>query len=330
MTPSPPPTHQLLDAYPRVRARSVVEASERVGRLFSPHRLELRGDAASLDVRHNRFQLCELSINVLNYGTEVLIDPGERGDFFLVQLPLQGLARLSTGRCEIELDSRTLSVLQPQTRSRMTWSGDCSMILVQVPRASVVQRAERWDLPAPLRMAHTRPRDDAAVGGWWQAVLDITHNIDRLGDTWLRQPAAAAAVEELLLSAFTTLLQEPQGDAAASRGADARCLRRARDFIVSHADRALTLEEIARHACVSPRTLEAVFRRNGHPAPLAYARLHRLQQVHERLRAARAEGQPVNVTQVALEHGFVHMGRFAAQYRSRFGVPPSHTLRASH
>ena len=35
------------------------------------------------------------------------------------------------------------------------------------------------------------------------------------------------------------------------------------------------------------------------------------------------QGQPMRVTDVALSHGFVHMGRFAAQYRARYGVSPS-------
>jgi len=33
------------------------------------------------------------------------------------------------------------------------------------------------------------------------------------------------------------------------------------------------------------------------------------------------------VTDVALEHGFVHMGRFAGYYKQRFGCSPSATLR---
>jgi AraC-like DNA-binding protein len=321
------PGRQLLDAFARVRTRSADEASERIGRIFSPHRLEVRGDAHSMDVRHNRFQLCDVSINVLRYGTEVLIDPGERGDFYMVQLPLQGCGRLSTGRCEIELDPHTLSVLQPQTRSRMTWSGDCTMILVQVPTASVAQRVAQWDLPGRIRLADARSREDSAVGGWWQAVLDLTHNIDRFGDTWLRQPAAAAAVEELLLSAFTTLLQEPDAACSGPRRGDERCMRQAREYIEAHGDRVLTLAEIARHACVSPRTLEAVFKRHGEPSPLAFARRHRLQQVHDRLREAWMHGREVNVSQVAMAHGFLHLGRFAAQYREQYGVPPSQTLR---
>lgn len=44
---------------------------------------------------------------------------------------------------------------------------------------------------------------------------------------------------------------------------------------------------------------------------------------------ARRAGRTLSVTDVALEHGFVHMGRFAAQYRQRFGCTPSRTLRTA-
>jgi transcriptional regulator GlxA family with amidase domain len=38
-------------------------------------------------------------------------------------------------------------------------------------------------------------------------------------------------------------------------------------------------------------------------------------------------GPDANVTAVAMRHGFVHLGRFSAQYRVAFGELPSATLR---
>lgn len=325
---SPIAAPQLLDAYPLVRSCSVADASERIGRAFSRHRLELRGGA--LDVRHNQLRLNDVSLNVLRYGAEVRIDPGERGDFYLVQLPLAGSAELASGDRRVHVDPEVLSVLQPQARSQMVWSGDCTMLLVQVPRPVVQQRAAGLGLRGAPRFALTRSRRDPAVAAWWQAVLDLTHNLDRFGAQWLQHPAAAAAMSEFLLSAFTSLLCEPGADAAAPATAprtDARCLQRAKDFVQAHPDRALSLAEIARHACVGPRTLEAVFQRQGEGSPMAYARRWRLQAAHQALQAAAREGRPLSVTDVALAHGFLHMGRFAAQYRAAFGCAPSDTLR---
>lgn len=334
---------QLLDRYPLIRAHSLEEASARVGAVFSPHRLELqpqahRGQMATasrLAVAHNQIRLRDTSLNVLHYGADVLIDPGERGDFYMVQLPLSGCAQLYSGNQEAQASPEVLSVLQPQARSRMWWSEDCTMLLLQVPRSVVQARAQQWGLGQQPRFALAHTRSQPRVGAWCQAALDMTSNLDRFGSQWLEHPAAAAALEEFLLSAFTILLHEHEGDGAAHSQQrllaprnDQRCLERAKDYIHAHLDRALTTADIAAHACVAPRTLEAVFKRQQLPSPLAYARQCRLEAVHHILQQAQRQGQSLHISSVALAHGFVHLGRFASQYRQQFGCTPTQTLRA--
>ncbi|MCW5262906.1 AraC family transcriptional regulator [Verminephrobacter eiseniae] len=318
---------QLLDTFPLVRSQNVEDARERIGRFFSPHRLELHGKPGQLDVAHNQVRLARVSLNVLHYGAQVLIDPGERGDFYMVQLPLSGSAQLACGTESVSVDPGVLSVLQPHIESRMVWSGDCTMLLLQVPRSVVHERTMAWGIDETPRFALAHSRQVPEVAAWWQAVLDLTRNIDRFGDQWLRHPAAYAALEEFLLSAFTALLSPPDAARCLANPGDARCLRRAKEYIHANPERALRCADIASHACVSPRTLEAVFKRCGEVSPLAYARRCRLQAVHEALRLARHEGRAVNVTEVALSYGFLHMGRFAAQYREQFACSPSETLR---
>ena len=56
--------------------------------------------------------------------------------------------------------------------------------------------------------------------------------------------------------------------------------------------------------------------------PTAYVRAVRLDRVRDKLLAG---GPTVSVTDVAMKWGFFHLGRFAQQYKHRFGVLPSHT-----
>lgn len=317
---------QLLDDFPLSRSRDIDEACALVGRTFSPHRLEFHGDARDLDVCHNQVRFRDVSLNTLRYGADVLIDPGERGDFYMLQLTLAGRGMLLGADAQVPSDPATLTLLQPRERCRMLWSGDCQMILVQVPRGVVEARCGTPGGAARMRFASARRRSEPDVAAWWQAVLDLTRNLDDFGQQWMRHPAAFAAMEEFLLSVFTTMLGYGES-AGESPRAEQRSLRRAKEYIHANLTAALTLPEIANHACVSPRTLEAVFRRNGDPPPLTYARGQRLAAVHQALRAAANEQRPTNVTEVALDHGFVHMGRFAAQYRRQYGCSPSETLR---
>lgn len=323
-------SRQLLDGFPLVRSRSAQEASELVGRALSPHRLDVRGGGQGFEVRHNQIRLNQVALNVLSYGAEVEIDPGQRGDFYLVQLPLSGHARLRCGGQEAWVDTDVLSVLQPRQPTRMLWSGDCLMLLLQVPSAALQGR-----LPAvapgggePL-FRFTQSRSDPAVAAWWQAVVDVTRNLHSHGRQWLRHPAAYAALEGFLLGGLSLLQPERGAAAAPAASGDSRALQRALDYIHAHPQDSLALADIAAAACVSPRTLEAAFRRRYDQSPLAYARGVRLDRVHEALRAAVADGRPASVTDLALQHGFVHMGRFAAYYKQRFGCPPSATLRGA-
>jgi transcriptional regulator GlxA family with amidase domain len=102
-------------------------------------------------------------------------------------------------------------------------------------------------------------------------------------------------------------------------------VRRAREFIESHAGEPLTVADIARGAGVGIRGLQHGFRRSVGMSPTEYLRQVRLRRVHEELRAADATA--TTVAQVAARWGFPHQGRFAVRYRERYGVAPVLTLR---
>lgn len=199
------------------------------------------------------------------------------------------------------------------------------MLLLRVHRAALEGRLAP-SYRAGAGLSPWRSRRDAAVAAWCAAAIDVANGLDRFGETWLSHPAACASMEEFLLGAFAAMVGPSPGEQAVPRTGE-RCLIRAKEYIHAHLDSALRLDQIARHACVSPRTLEAAFKRRGEPSPLAYARRVRLESVHRALCDAARQGAMPNVTEVALRHGFVHMGRFAAQYRERFGCLPSETLK---
>ncbi|MFG1914780.1 helix-turn-helix transcriptional regulator [Micromonospora sp. NPDC048898] len=103
-----------------------------------------------------------------------------------------------------------------------------------------------------------------------------------------------------------------------------RLVRRACALIADHHAEALTVGDVAEALRVSVRTLQDCFRRELRTTPTAYLRSCRLDAAQRSLRAAEPG---VSVTTVALRHGFVHLGRFATEHRSRFGESPAETLR---
>jgi AraC-like DNA-binding protein len=103
-------------------------------------------------------------------------------------------------------------------------------------------------------------------------------------------------------------------------------VRRAERFIIDNAGASITVTDVADHLGISLRSLQVGFRQWRETTPTAFLRQVRLQLVRDELLRS---GQEANVTTIALRHGFSHLGRFSAQYRSVFGEDPSATLRRS-
>jgi transcriptional regulator GlxA family with amidase domain len=57
---------------------------------------------------------------------------------------------------------------------------------------------------------------------------------------------------------------------------------------------------------------------------MTYLRELRLALAHDQLTSS--DPRTVSVAGIAYRTGFAHLGRFAAAYRNRYGVPPSRTL----
>lgn len=77
--------------------------------------------------------------------------------------------------------------------------------------------------------------------------------------------------------------------------------------------------------CETPvRTLQYYFLMELGLTPIAYLRVMRLNRARAALLAA--EPSHCTVTQIAIDLGFIHLGRFAAHYLKLFGERPSETL----
>ncbi|MBA8951635.1 AraC-like DNA-binding protein [Actinomadura namibiensis] len=139
------------------------------------------------------------------------------------------------------------------------------------------------------------------------------------------EPAASPLLRAEAFRLLTTALVEtfpiiePSG--APDGRAGAAAVRRAAAFIEDNAHRGIGLTEIAAAAGTSPRSLQAAFRRHLDTTPVALLHEVRLRRAHADLLAA-GPTTGATVAAIAARWGFTHHGRFAAEYRRRFGRPP--------
>ncbi|WP_367871081.1 helix-turn-helix domain-containing protein [Luteolibacter sp. Populi] len=88
--------------------------------------------------------------------------------------------------------------------------------------------------------------------------------------------------------------------------------------------RTVSLHELCQSTAVCPRTLQTSFVHQTGVGPTRFAREFRLHRVRTRLRGACRRTD--SVKQIAIEHGFRHLGHFSHDYSVLFGELPSETL----
>src|ERR1700736_2614481 len=167
----------------------------------------------------------------------------------------------------------------------------------------------------------------AAANDWYHLVRLLARQVWQPGGL-LSHRLAVGNLQLLLIEGllqiqphnYTEALTDSEGPASAA------VAKRAIDLMHAHPETPWSTAELARATGLSARALQRAFKRSGQPSPMMYLRRLRLHRVHAELAANSAYS--VTVTMIAGRWGFVHLGRFASQYRQLFGETPSETLRA--
>lgn len=104
-----------------------------------------------------------------------------------------------------------------------------------------------------------------------------------------------------------------------------RVAKRVLDYVNADSTTMPTIQELCRIAAVDERTLRNVFYDLYSISPKTYIIRCRLNTV--RIALLTSSPSHTKISDIALSHGFWHMGQFAKIYRQLFGELPSETLR---
>lgn len=96
------------------------------------------------------------------------------------------------------------------------------------------------------------------------------------------------------------------------------------EYMEAHLDERITMLDLCRLSGKSESTLKRAFKRIYSTNPRSYLSTHRLNAVQRKL--LQSAPKRTTVTDTALQHGFLHMGRFSAEYNKHFGELPSATM----
>jgi AraC-like DNA-binding protein len=204
---------------------------------------------------------------------------------------------------------------------------DCAIETLVFERTAVEAELARM-LGTPV----TRPlrfdsRLSLSAPSPWSRALSLLHGELTDPDGLAAVPAMSARLGHLMMAGL--LVSQPHNYSEALTKPKAafasKPIRKALEFIEDRPAEIETVADIASMVGLSVRALDDGFRRFVGTPPMTYLRNLRMTRAHEELMAA--DPFTTTATAVARKWGFGHYGRFAADYRRRFGHKPSETLR---
>jgi AraC-like DNA-binding protein len=288
-----------------------------------------RRGSGDMDARINGVYMPTMFLGYVQYGPTVELRAAHRDDYW-IQLPTRG---------PIEIVSRAESIICDETHAAVASPTCEDYYRIRSPAGSAglrvclfrdaligqladwlglpVNRALEFDSKLDLSTGHGR----TLAGFIRTAIADIDSD-----NSMLLNPLAMSAFQQLILTGL--LVSHPHSYSDALSQADRRIaprdIRRAVDFIEAHLDSTMTVADLVDVSGVPGRTLFRHFKHFKGVSPMGYLRNARYVKVRDALLSAEFEA---NVTAIAMRWGFSHMGRFAKEYRDRFGETPSQTIK---
>lgn len=295
---------------------------------YCTHSVFHKGKDQGVDARHHRVALGNVSLNYLQYGAEVEIDPGLFETFYMLEMPFSGWTELDHCGRSVRNEVGTATIVSPTEKVCSLWSADCGQRMVKISRATLELRAARMLDRSLTHPVVFEPLINLSSG----AGESIVRLCNFLFDQHENDPGLLAErrVSEEVESALITmlLLGQPNNYSEAFRasasGAVPRHVRRALDYIEQNLREDICMETLIAISNVSARALYTGFERFIGTPPQLYIKNRRLEGVRAALMEATT---PTTVSELALEWGFSHLGRFSSEYRRRYDEMPSETLR---
>lgn len=244
-------------------------------------------------------------------------------DAFYGMVLLQGSMEISTEHGATHLiEHGSACVVSPTSKFVAKFAPGTRQMLVKIPVAVIEQAFGRLTGEGGgSRIVFNLSTPGHAT---WPAALKLAiQTVDGIDSGFPLPPQMGGELERLFISSL--LLAQPHSAsdmlARPAPGRAARAASMVAKAVQTAPAREYDFADMAQKHGVSLRTLQDGFRNRYGRSPSAYLRDARLDMAHRLL----ASDQGLNVTDAALTSGFTHLGRFARDYRLRYGFSPSST-----
>lgn len=322
----PHPIVSPLKDWSVLQTNDIEYAYDAISATFKEHKFSIEGTNKKSDVQLHSLDLGDVSINYIQYGINVDVDPGPLKDFYLIHMPIKGHSEVIHGEHNLLLDKNSAAICSPSYSSKFRWLDDCGVLAIRIEKAAIhdyVETVYGTELKQNIIFSPQMSAGSNAFTSWSNLVRYILTEADNPASL-IGQPHISKNLKHLLISCLINNQPHNQTDTFGRNVPmiAPRHVRSAEDYIRTNISGQITIAALAQCANVSERTLFEGFKNFRNVSPMRYVLNMRLQHVRKDLqRGPRNE----MIGEILARWGFTHHGAFSKSYRDKYGETPTQT-----
>ncbi len=296
--------------------------------------MDLRGDHDRFRARVSNAVLGAVSLCHLNFETPVSFHCAPQNVFAAVVLPLSGgLTVTYESGDALDVPCGSLAVVPWGCRVDVRFRAAFSMLVINA-KASALSAGLRRIAPEldtdGLLFDGVVVTNGAIPRTFFGLSSMLVGVVDQYSSPTQIPSKVAETMSDQVVSTFLLSLPHNRAEQMLRyrNPISRRAIKLAVDMVIADEYAEKSVGDIAASLGISLRSLELGFRKEFGCTPHEYIRKFRLQRAHDQLCHAHP-GDGTTVTDVAMRWGFNHPGRFAALFRSVYGVAPAAMLRTA-
>jgi AraC-like DNA-binding protein len=305
----------------------VDEAREIFGRFNTPIKADYLDRRTPFEWRGNAARIGPVLVAASQYGGSAQFWSEAVEGVFTMTFPLASAGgEGSDGRTKVAVaKGQTAWMASPLSPSTFRYGTGYRGLHVTIPRAVMEGALAALGCRPDRKVLRfdTRLSVSSGPGAAVERLLRFAADEANRDDHAFSSPLVATRFVDSVL--FTLLLGQPNSFSselqAPPRSPEPRHVSRAAEYLEANAARPVRMADLVQITGVSARTLQVGFLKHRGCTPMAFLRDRRLMLARTKL----LTGSGSTVTQIALDCGFEHLGRFSARYQARFGEAPSDT-----
>ena len=310
-----------------IETNRVEEAEVELTKSLAEIRIMRVQNRSSFGLHMNGVNFPRTSLVFNQFGCDAKINAGldEESALFIIGGNAPTIFHLEKG--SVIVSSQTAAMISSGKQMRIERSENSEALVLRTSQSDLLQHFEkltarhhRGTIIFDHNISLTNGSGAVLIRMMNYLIYELEHN-----DLMMKNPGLLKSYDDMLLSALISLPNNKREKLYKNHHYQSApgLVHRAEEYMRAHLNKAISIIDLLQICDCSRSVLFSAFRNARGYTPMEFLTEQRLQGAREKLLKQHSEN---SVSSIALDYGFLHLGRFSQAYKKRFGEFPSKTL----